>query len=147
MGKPERTILAIGGGVLAIVLLAVTVVLVFGAPDVEEFPADSPPGAVQRYLNALHARDYDAAEALLSARVLREFNRDEINRVSYCPTQEGRRVRVVRTDQGADRATVVLMVEHVSGSGLSFDRYSYEQTVALVREDDIWKIDEPYFCV
>lgn len=147
MGKPERSILTIGGGVLAVTVVAVAVMLAFGSPEVEQFPPDSPAGTVQRYLNALRARDYDTAESLHSERVKRELSGDTYWRTSHCPPQDGRRVRVIQTNESGDRATVVLKIEQVSGSGLSFDRYSYEQSVALVRENDDWKIDEPYLCV
>ncbi|HUG14618.1 MAG TPA: hypothetical protein VMM78_06325 [Thermomicrobiales bacterium] len=147
MGGPERTILAIGGGVLAVVLVAIGVVLVFGSSDIEQFPPDSPPGTVQRYLNSLRERDYDTAEALLSARVRRQFTTDEFRRVSFCPTQDGRRVRVLRTDESDTHATVVLSIEQISGTGVQFERYSYEHPVSLVWEDGVWKIDDAYLCV
>jgi hypothetical protein len=147
MGSPERTILAIGGGVLAVVLLAVAVVVIFGSADIEQYPPDTPPGTVQRYLNAMRERDYDTAESLLSERVLRDYPGDEFRRMSFCPVQDDRRVRVIRTDEAESRATVVLSIEYVSGSGIRFERYSYEHTVALVRENGDWKIDESYFCV
>lgn len=147
MGKPERAILAIGGGVLALVLVAVAVVLLLGSPDVDRFPPDTPPGTVQRYLNALQDRDYDTAESLLSARVRREFSENEFRRVAFCPPQDDRRVRVLHADESESRATVTLSIEQISGSGLHFERYSYEMVASLVREDGEWKIDDPYFCV
>lgn len=147
MGKPERVMLAIGGGVLAIVLVAVAIVLVVGSPDVEDYPPDSPPGTVQRYLLAARERDRDAIMALVSARVRRQFEDFERSDLPYCPASDGRRVRVRRVDERGDRATVILIVEQISGSGLRLDRYSYEQPVNLVREDGEWKIDDPYFCV
>jgi hypothetical protein len=67
--------------------------------------------------------------------------------MSFCPGQDDRRVRVIRTDEAESRATVVLSIEYASGSGIRFERYSYEHTVALVRENGDWKIDESYFCV
>jgi hypothetical protein len=147
MGKPERAILAIGGGVLAVVILAVVLVLTIGSPQVEQFPPDTPAGTVQRYLGALRVRDYDTAESLLSSRVLSQFQDDEFRRVMFCPPQDGRRVRALATNEIETRATITLSIEQISGSGFRFERYSYEQTVALVREDGEWKIDDPYFCV
>lgn len=147
MGQPERSILAIGAGVLAVVLIAVVIVLTFGSPDVEHFPPDSPAGTVQRYLNALRERDYETAESLLSARARRQVPADEFRRIIFCPPQDGRRVRALTTVETDSRATVTLSIEQISGTGLRFERYTYEQTVSLVREDGQWKIDDPYFCV
>jgi hypothetical protein len=149
LARPERTILAIGGGILALVGAAVIIVLVFGSPDPEEFPPDSPEGTVQRYLRAVHDGDADTARAMLSERAEREMPAESFERGYYCPssTSTGRRVRIARVDRGEQRSTVYLSIQRTSGSGLSFNRSTYEQSVRLVREDGVWKIDDPWFCV
>jgi hypothetical protein len=65
---------------------------------------------------------------------------------SYCEQSDGHQVRIDGVDTGNGRGTVRLQIEDVSGSGLGFNRYSWDRSVALVFEDGGWKIDEPYFC-
>lgn len=145
MNTPDRAVLAIGGGVLAIVVLAVVVVLATGEPEVTEYPAGTPEGTVQRYLRAAYDGNDDDALALLSERADREMARDPITGL-FCQQSDGHQVRVNGVDASDDRATVRLQIEGVSGSGLGFDRYSWERSVVVVFEDGGWKIDEPYFC-
>ena len=149
MGGPERTALAIGGAVLALVVGAVTVALALGSADPETFPPDSPPGVLRQYIDAALDGDRERALALLSERARREIERnpgaDPIN--SYCFEQDDRRVRVAGTTERDDTATVTLEIEQFSGDVLDFDRYEYERDVQFVREDGAWKIDEPYLCV
>ena len=145
MNAPDRTVIAIGGGVLAIVVLAVVVVLAMGEPEVTAYPADTPEGTVQRYLRAAYGGDDETARELLSDRADSEMSRDPITGL-FCQQSDGHQVRVTGVDAGDARAAVRLQIEDVSGSGLGFDRYSWERSVVLVFEDGGWKIDEPYFC-
>lgn len=145
MNGPDRTVLAIGGGVLAIVVLAVVVILAIGEPDVTEYPTDTPEGTVQRYLRAVYDGDEETARALLSDRVDDETGKDQFGPL-YCQQSDEHQVRIADVDEGDQRATVRLEIEDISGSGLGFDRYDWERSVALVFEDGGWRIDEPYFC-
>lgn len=145
MNGPDRTVLAIGGGILAIVIVAVVVVLAIGEPDVTEYPADTPEGTVQRYLRAVYDGDDVEARELVSARVDSEMGDNPPGRL-YCRQSDGHQVRIDGVEAGDQRATVRLEIEDVSGSGLNFDRYSSDRSVVLVFEDGGWKIDEPYFC-
>ena len=145
MNPPDRAVLAIGGGVLAIVVVAVVAVLAIGEPEVTAYPADTPEGTVQRYLKAAYDGDDESALALLSDRAVTDSGRDPITGL-LCEQSDGHQVRVNGVDAGEARATVRLQIEDVSGSGLGFDRYSWERSVILVFEDGGWKIDEPYFC-
>lgn len=145
MKGPDRAVLAIGGCVLAIVVVAVVVVLAIGEPDMAEYPAGTPEGTVQRYLRAAYDGDEDSARALLSERADTEMGRDPFSRL-FCQQSDGHQVRIDGVDEGDGRATVRLEIEDISGSGLDFDRYTWERQVVLVFEDGGWKIDEPYFC-
>lgn len=146
MTSPDRTVLAIGGAVVAIVIAAVIVVLALGEPSVAEYDPDSPEGTVQRYLRAAYAGDDETALELLSERARNEVEDREFGRL-FCEQSEGHLVRIDDVEINEARATVRLTVEDVSGSALDFDRYEWERSVLLVRENDSWKIDEPYFCV
>ena len=146
MSTADRAILAIGGGVLAIVIAAVVVVLAVGEPDVTDYPADTPEGTVQRYLNAAYDGDDARVRELLTSRVVREMGNNPIGGL-FCQQSDGQQVRIDGVTTDTDRATVQLKIENVSGSGLGFDRYSWERSVLLRLEDGGWKIDEAYFCV
>ncbi len=145
MNGPDRTILAIGSAVVAIVIAAVIVVLALGEPSVADYAPDTPEGTIQRYLRAAYAGDDEVATGLLSERARNEVKDDPFGRL-FCQQSEGHLVRIDDVDTRDDRATVRLTVEDVSGSGLDFDRYEWDRSVLLVLENGEWKIDEPYFC-
>jgi hypothetical protein len=142
-GGPERTILLIGGGVLAVVLVAVVAVLTIGSAEADDFPPDSPPGVIQQYLDAAYQGDRDTAFTFLSARARAEMTRDTFFRCY----QDEQRVRVDEVTIDGNRATVSLEIESSSGSIFDFDEYDWERDVFLLNEDGGWKIDETYFCV
>jgi hypothetical protein len=146
MNGSDRIVLAIGGGILAIVIVAVAVVLAAGEPDVTDYSADTPEGTVQRYLRAAYNNDDEAVRDLLTERAIREMGSGPITG-PYCQPSDGHQVRIGSVNTEGDRSTIQLEIENVSGSGLGFDRYSWDRSVLLRFENDGWKIDEPYFCV
>jgi hypothetical protein len=141
----DRTVLTIGGVVVAIVVIAAVVVLALGEPDVTAYPADTPEGSVQRYLRAIYDGDATTALGYVSARADKEMGDDPFSRL-FCEQSDGHQVRITDVESSGERATVQLRIEDVSGSGLGFDRYSWDRSVVLIFEDSGWKIDEPYFC-
>lgn len=150
MRGSERSILLIGGGVLALVLVSVTIALTLGPSAVEDYPADSPAGALQRYLGALASGDNTAALAFVSQRAQGDLQRSGAPPGGFiCPNAAEPRVRVVGVDESGGRATLRLEIEQYNRSLLGFDRYTYERTVMLVREGDpaAWKIDETWLCL
>ena len=142
----DRAVLAIGGGVVAIVMIPVGGVLALGEPDVTAYPADTPEGSVQRYLRAVYDGDDTTALGFVSARADKEMGDNPFGRL-FCQQSDGHQVRINDVESSDGRATVQLRIEDVSGSGLGFDRSSWDRSVVLVFEDGGWKIDEPYFCV
>jgi hypothetical protein len=141
----DRTVLTIGGVVVAIVVIAAVVVLALGEPDVTAYPADTPEGSVQRYLRAIYDGDATTALGYVSARADKEMGDDPFSSL-FCEQSDGHQVRITDVESSDVRATVQLRIEDVSGSGLGFDRYSWDRSVVLIFEDGGWKIDEPYFC-
>jgi hypothetical protein len=146
MNGSDRIVLAIGGGILAIVIVAVAVVLAIGEPEVTAYLADTPEGTVQRYLQAVYDKDDEAARALLTERAIREMGSGPVSG-PFCEQSDGQQVSIGNVNTDGDRSTIQLEIENVSGSGLGFDRYSWDRSVSLLFENDGWKIDEPYFCV
>jgi hypothetical protein len=147
MGKPERTVLAIGGGVLVLVVIAVIVALTAGSSDPEVFPPGSPERALQDYVAAVNDGDREAAPALLTAAARARVEADQFFPSPYCGGSDDRRVRVDRTDITGNRATITLTVQEVSSSVFDFDQYEYTQTAPMVLESDgQWKVNEAYVC-
>src|SRR5688500_4375383 len=143
MDRPDRSVWIIGGGVLAVVLLAVVVIVALGASDPASFAPDTPEHALQQYLDAVHDGDDERALTFLSEDARNEMPSNVPGRDLYCAPQDGRGVTIDSVELAGDRATVTVEVEEFSGSGLEFDRYSWEYPIRLVREDGAWKIDDP----
>lgn len=146
-----RSIWFIGAGIGALVLVVTAVVLLAGGRSPQTFPPDSPQGVVQRYLAAWDAEDLPAAYGFLSARVHATVSQADYERAvndngwQYARPGNGGATRVyfdsVRED--GDRATVNLRVDQLSGDGLNTTVYSSSRSVALVRDPEGWRIDEP----
>jgi hypothetical protein len=140
----NRSILLIGAGILALVVLSVAVVLVVrrGPPT---FPAGSPQAAMVDYLAAWDDGDLEAAYGLLSNSIQRQVTLDEYRRGAdqyrdY--TQPNRQVSIDRVDGSGDAVTLELTVEELYGEGLSANVSRSPRSVRMVRQDDGWKIDE-----
>jgi len=147
MGKPERTVLAIGGGVLALVVLTVVLALTFGSADPASFEPGSPEAALQDYARALRDVDRAAALALLTNDARAQVEQDQYFPSSYCGGSDDRRVRVDHTEIAGNHATIYVTVQESSSSVFDFDQYEYQQTVPMLREDGAnWKVDQPYTC-
>lgn len=146
MDRPDRSVLWIGGAVLAVVIVAVVVIVGLGTSDPETFAPDSPEYALQQYLAALHAGDEDRAIAYLSDDARRQFASNNGGREPYCQGFEGRQIKVRETTYTGNRATVTLEIQEFSGSGLDFVRYSWIYPILMVNESG-WKVDDPYVCV
>lgn len=145
MGRAERSVLIIGLSVLALVVVAVAAALALGSTGPSQFPAGSPEDTLQRYLQAIQDGRAEEAYDYLSLRAreqmpFRDFARS-VAVVGQSPWEQ--RVRIDRTTVDGDRATLYLTIEHFSGAGIGFNRWTYERPVRLVREDGAWKIDEP----
>lgn len=128
------------------VIVATTIVLLAGATPLREYPADSPEGTIQRYIQALDDRDLDGAYALLSSTAQAGFSKVQFSdqQYAYGPYGDGsgRLVRIDRTEVTDDRATVALTIEQFWGGGLGSNRTVMHRTVRLVREAAGWRLDE-----
>lgn len=145
LNRPDRTVLMIAGLVLAVVALAVVVALTTGNRPPASFPADSPEATFQRYLTAVERRDPDAAYALLSAKVqgqvsLETFRRDWGFSSGY--DEHNSRVRIDQTIINGDQATMTITIDAFYGTGVEARRTQRSQTIYLVREGGVWRIDE-----
>jgi hypothetical protein len=140
-----RGLIAIGVGIVALSIASIAVVVTVGSRPPATFPADSPEAALQGYLEAFDAGDYGAAyeyfsapvQGVMSAADFEAAARDyaSYRTESYLVTYDG-------TEGTGDRVSLQVTIEYGSGGALSTDRYSYQTTVPMVREDGSWRIDE-----
>ena len=114
----------------------------------EMLPADSPEGAVQRYLLALEDRSYDEAYGYLSASTRAACSRSQFLR--YASYREVRDVSMTLEDtRQFDSSAVVVAKVTVFDIEPSLEpqEYSYEQTFDLRLEADQWRLVSPdYWC-
>lgn len=148
IGAPDRSLLAIGGGVAVLVAAAVIAVVLLGSREGPTFSADTPEGVVQRHLAAVEEADYEGAWAYLSAAVRSDMPLDEYRRAArdygYYGGQS-RRVLFDRSEIDGDRARVWLTVEEYYDGGPfgGGDTYRSTREIGLVREEGEWRIDDP----
>jgi hypothetical protein len=150
MNADNRSLALVAGGVVAVAVIAVVVVLATSGREPTSYPESTPQGVVQRYLLAHDAGDVAAAHAYFSASV-REAVDLETYRTMFigdeypAPPSAVRRVLFDgTTERGGDPETVVvrLTVEEVYGQGIEgeISRNVYE--VPMILEPDGWRIDE-----
>lgn len=145
---PDRSLLAIGGGIAVLVVVAVIAVVVLGSRDAPAFSADTPEGVVQRHLAAVEGEDYETAWGYLSEAVRSDVSVEEYRRAARDYGYWGigsRRVLFDRSEVDGDRARVWLTVEEYYDGGPfgGGDTYRSTREIALVREDGEWRIDDP----
>ena len=145
-----RSLLIIGLSVVAIVVLATVVVIRAGNRPPVVYPASSPEAAIQDYLQAWADGDDEATLSAFSARVRADLSLDdyrtmasEFRRYQDPPSGPTRRVFIDRATIQGERATVDLTVEESwPAEPLGRNTYRSVRSLALVREDGAWKIDE-----
>jgi hypothetical protein len=142
----RRTVILLGGAILAVAGVAVLVVALSARQPVA-YPAGSPEAALQGYLSAWEADDLDTAYASFSDRVRAQATLDEyrsMDRDYRWAREQDRRVVLTGTRLSGDRATLDLRIDWFSSGGLLGGRsnWSENRTVVLVREDDAWHVDE-----
>jgi hypothetical protein len=144
----NRSLLLIGAGVLALAALAVAVVLLSGDRDPVEFPADSPEGALQRYLAAFDDGDLETAYAFFSSGVRAAMALDEWERTvdmfgGGMPDDRVRRAIFDGRSGEGNSVEVRVTIEEIFGEGLTTSTSRYQSQIRMVREADGWRIDEP----
>lgn len=148
MNAHDRSLVLVAGGVVAVTILAIVVVLVAGGRQPETFPADTPEGTIQRYLSAFDAGDHAAAYDFFSTEVRRRMSLDDYTLMvdqtghDFGGAQTGR-VLFDTVDVSGDTARVRLTVERIYGDGLSTSTSRSTSEIRLVREAGAWRIDEP----
>jgi hypothetical protein len=144
----HRTLIAVGLGVLLVALLSVGVVLVAGSQP-PHFATDSPEWTIQQYLAAWDRDDPEAAFTFFSERLHALYSLAAYERFAdEAPYRDDEdlgshgAIVIEGTDGSGDRRKVHLSVREVYGEGLEATTYSSPRSVRMVREGDVWRIDE-----
>jgi hypothetical protein len=145
-----RTLAFIAGGIVALLLVSVAVVLLAGGRQRQEFAAGSPEATVQAYLDAWEEGDAETTWAFFSAEVQEEYTFENYERAVsdyhlYQSPEGGpsRSVYIDGVDGSGDQVTVRLTVEEFYGDGLNTNSYRSPRAVRMVREGGAWKLADP----
>jgi len=146
-GAPDRFLLGIALGAVALLAVGIAVVVLFGrGPGAPPVDPGSPVGIVQAYAEAVRQGDSDRARALLS-----QSARDEADRAKvpfprqFESSNTQRRLLIEAVEQTADRAHVKVTVSTFSARTEPFSSGTWhrEIDVWLVREGGQWRIASP----
>jgi len=144
----NRSLLAIGAGVIALVIVTLAVVLLTDDGDGTSFAPDSPEAALEAYITALEDGNVDAAYAMFSDGVRSRVSADAFEREvglrdTGTPDGPDTRYLVTATNVDGETALVTVTVEEFYGDGLNGSTNRYDHEIHLVREDGAWHIYEP----
>jgi hypothetical protein len=144
---PDRFLIGIVLGAVALIAVAVGVVLTIGrAPPAAPADPASPIGVVQAYVEAVRSGDADRARSLLSqsARDSLDRTRDPFPRYFDRSGNESR-VMIEPVDVQADKAQVKVTISTFSARSEPFSTGTNhrEVDVRLVREGGQWRIAQP----
>jgi hypothetical protein len=146
----NRTLLSIGAGILALVVVGAVVVLLAEARQPDPFEPGTPQAAMQDYLAAWDDGDYETAYGFFSEEVQAEASLDEYESQvrSYGDPYGGgsgsRAAFIDEVEGDGQRVVLHLTVEEYFGDGpADGGSYRSQRQVRMVREADGWKIDEP----
>lgn len=145
--RPRRDPFLIGilAGIVVLLVVAGASVALLRQPA-RELPADTPGGAVQRFLAALERQDYDAAYGYLSDRMARKPTREEFTRHNATERnyqEQQSRIRIDTEKVNGDNATVTVSITHFSTRSGPFSgssEYTTSETFTLQREDGAWHV-------
>ena len=149
MVSGSRSVVAVVAGVLGLIALAIVIVVVAGGRQPRTFPASSPEAALQAYLTAWDAGNYEASYAAFSSGAQQRMSFEEYERYAgdyRFNTSPGtqRLVVIDRTSADGDHMTVHLIVEETYGDGFGGGGpYRSERAVQMVNEDGAWRLADP----
>lgn len=124
-------------GIVVVALIVATLAL--GGGSVTTYPADTPEGVVQRYLDAVLDGDSDVAAGYLTAEQQDRCQEEEFFRFGR---DISARVALTDAEIDGDRATVRVRVSEGSSGLLDSYEYTHDETYRLTRVDGAWLIDQ-----
>lgn len=108
-----------------------------------EFAADTPEGAVQRYLRAVEEEDATTIRSLMAPGVTERCELSDIRNALRYPDNRDLRVTLRSSKVTGDRAEVRVGVSEVSGGPFDGGSYDHDETYDLVRSGSGWLFSEP----
>ena len=151
-----RAVLRIGAALAVLIAVSVLIVILTAgrAASVQTYPADTPEGTIQRYVQALEDQDYDTAYSYFSSEVQSDLTEREFTDHTsvfapfpgFAPSE--RRVSVDRVEERDDRTTIHLSIEEYFDAGFGFfapGELAYQRPIRLTQEDGAWKIHQPLY--
>lgn len=133
-----------GIGLFAAVLIIVSVLISVLANDTDLLPADTPEGAVQRYLQALASDDVPEAYEFVSADL-----KDRCTLEHFLQTtryERGRNFSAAlsqTTDLGGRMVVSVEITEQGNDGPFGGGQYGFETSFTVTLEEGDWRITEP----
>lgn len=129
--------------IAALIVVAVTAVVLVGSRDETPYEPGSPEAAVQAYAEAWAAGDADAAWEMLTPRAQARLQEFEFRHAASWDDQVPTRVWVDQRRDLPDWVTLTLSVEWTWNGILGPDRDLQTLHVRLVELDGAWRIDTP----
>jgi hypothetical protein len=139
-----RPLVVLGGAVLTVAIIGALVVLLSGREPAVYEPG-TPEAAFQSYLAAWEAGDHEAAYATFSYRIRESTPIATYRRMAGergWQHEQERRIALVDSRVQGDHASLDLRVDEFSPGALGGNRWSWDKTIILVREDGAWRIDD-----
>jgi hypothetical protein len=134
---------AIALGITLVIVVATAIVLLAGGQAGTSYPANSPEGAFQRYLDAWFDKDYAAAYEYFTPRIKATMSYDEFERDAELYGSYVRQTVSLDRSSGTDPTrTLHLTVTDYYGDPAYGGGYSQEQSVRMRLEGTSWLIDE-----
>ncbi len=147
---PDRFLIAIVAGAVALILVGIGVVLVAGrGPGPAPPDPGSPVGVVQAYVEALRSDDSERAQSYLSRSAREALAQDRnVPRPPFRPSRPAnveQRVLIEPIREGPDTAEVKVTISRFSAQATPFSTSTThtELTINLVKEDGAWRISQP----
>lgn len=152
--KPDRFVVGLAVVTTLLVVLGVASVVVLQRQPTSPPDLTTPSGVVLAFVQAYRAGNDQEADALYSQRALLQVapaNSPGPGKPPVPPSRPiqsnaSQRVEVLGTRLNGDSATVdVTITTFRTDSPVFPSEYSYSYSVALVRENGQWRIDQPFF--
>ncbi len=148
MNSSRRWLIVFGAVIGILIIATVSLVLTTGERQVTLLPEDTPQGTVQRYLSAVHDRDFAQAYTYLSfspAEKIQSYS-DWLRMQPQGASQATWKAALVRTTQSGENATVEIAIDILRPGGPLGSFEHYQQIVfQLSKTGDKWLITSPTY--
>ncbi|MBM2827179.1 MAG: hypothetical protein HW403_1243 [Dehalococcoidia bacterium] len=143
----DRILLFMLLGVGAAIVAGFVALVIVGRREVADFPANTPEGVVQRYLNALEHGDVEDAYGYLSRSIKDSDLEKNYKRDGRHPGDESsRQVVLEKSEITGDEARVIVSISTFRSSGpMETSENTYQLHFKLKLEDGQWRIVTPSY--